>query len=360
MTEPVKKSKDELEMEKKEKEEMEKQNRLTKEIKETEEQLKFTLEERKKVLSQKKKEIEKKDKIINQMEETNLNLTKEIENLKVEMESKLSKIELTLNETKFWEKERKERLSSYQQVYDSKEEEIKASEELIKNYKKEINKLRKNIDKNVDIDKLNELTDKIKKTINKNNEIENEIKYLEEIQKEHFKCEIEQNKLNKDIEEKEKFIVELKKENKENAKIISDEGSNVIKKKLENKIPKGEILEKMNKNRQIIYYDVQEKLDECKDLNEEQIDEIYNSNDNDLYISKKHKIKKPPYEIEKINQEKTRKKILGIQRNLSERIRIGKEKDMDIILPKINLFNSQEKKILSNVLPKTEIEKYEK
>ncbi len=78
-----------------------------------------------------------------------------------------------------------------------------------------------------------------------------------------------------------------------------------------------------------------------------------------IILLKKKKPYKTNLEIDEEKKNKIRDKNIKSQRYLVERIRSNKIKSK-IELPKITLFNSQEKKILLNVLPEKEIEKYEK
>ena len=369
MSERNKKGKDEKEIDKIEKEEMEKQNRLNKEIKNNDDILKFTIEERKKLIAQKKKEIEQKDQLIKKIEETNENLQRELENLQIEVNNKFSKEEfynLSPKEEfelkkKNYEKIKNERLGSLISRLNVKKKDLEASVEIIKNYKKEINKLKKQIDKNVDLTELNFLTDEIKKYTSQNEILEYEIKELENTQREHNLCEIEQNKLMKQIEELENEISEKKKASRKILKNINYEESNLIHMKDNNKKTKEEIEEEIQESLNQFWEQNLDKLNDYQDLNEEEVKEkikfeTENNYDNSI---KKKKPYKTNLEIDEEKKNKIRDKNIKSQRYLVERIRSNKIKSK-IELPKITLFNSQEKKILLNVLPEKEIEKYEK
>ena len=117
---------------------------------------------------------------------------------------------------------------------------------------------------------------------------------------------------------------------------------------------KEQVDEEIQKSLNEFWDDNKEKLVECQDLNDDTIEKF---NNNKINNNKKKNISNE--EINKINKEIQRNKNLKAQRNLVERIRNDKIKSKDE-LPKICLFNSQEKKILLNVLPEKEIEKYEK
>ena len=369
MTEPSKKGKDEIETEKKEKEEMEKQNLLNKEIKSMDDILKFTLEERKKLIAQKDKEIEQKDQLIKKIKDANENLKRELENLQIEVNNKFSKEEFfdkTPEEAyklkkQHYEKEKKERLGSLIQRLNVKKYDLKTSVEIINQYKKEIDKLKKKIEKKVDLTELNNLTDEIKKVTTQNEILDYEIKELEETQKEHTFCEIEQNKLMKQIEELEKEISDKKKDNKRIIKNINNEESKIIQMKVNNKKPKEEIDQEIQDSLNEFWDQYQDKLNEYQDLNEEEVKEkmIENENNNNDNNIKKKKLFRSNFQIDEENKNKVRNKNLKSQRYLVERIRSNQIKSK-IELPKITLFNSQEKKILLNVLPEKEIEKYEK
>ncbi len=349
MSEKNTKSKEELDAEK-EKEEIEKQTRLLKQIQESEDLLKFTLDERKKLLAQKKKEIEKKEKLIEQMEETNQNLQSELEILQVQVQNKLNKEEIKKKNEQLTN-EKNTRLAPLQKQLEVEKKNLKDILGEINNYKTEIKRLRNKIDKNVDLEELNSLTDEIKMSSMKNQHLKEEIEYLEKVKKEHVKCGIIQNKLQKEIKELEKLVSIQKKENRKNAVMKSKEGSSIIQMKIEGKTQE-EVDEEIQKSLNEFWEDNREKLFEYQELNEDEIEEqLDNKKIKNKNISKE--------EINKIQKEKQKNKNLKAQRNLIERIRNDKIKSKDE-LPKISLFNSQEKKILLNVLPEKEIEKYEK
>jgi len=335
-----------------EKEEIEKQTRLLKQIQENDELLKFTLDERKKLLSQKNKEIEKKEKLIQQMEETNQNLQSELEILQVQIQGKLNKEEINKKNEQL-QKEKKTRLDPLISLLESEKNNLKETLTEINNYKIQIKKLRDKIDERVDLEELNSLTDEIKISSMKNEHLIEEIQYLEKVQNEHIKCGIIQNKLEKEIKDLENLISNQKKNNRKNAMMISKEGSNIIQMKIEGK-SKEQVDEEIQKSLNEFWDDNKEKLVECQDLNDDTIEKF---NNNKINNNKKKNISNE--EINKINKEIQRNKNLKAQRNLVERIRNDKIKSKDE-LPKICLFNSQEKKILLNVLPEKEIEKYEK
>ena len=351
MSEKNIKSKEDVDPEK-EKEEIEKQTRLLKQIQENDELLKFTLDERKKLLSQKNKEIEKKEKLIQQMEETNQNLQSELEILQVQIQGKLNKEEINKKNEQL-QKEKKTRLDPLISLLESEKNNLKEILTEINNYKIQIKKLRDKIDERVDLEELNSLTDEIKISSMKNEHLIEEIQYLEKVQNEHIKCGIIQNKLEKEIKDLENLISNQKKNNRKNAMMISKEGSNIIQMKIEGK-SKEQVDEEIQKSLNEFWDDNKEKLVECQDLNDDTIEKF---NNNKINNNKKKNISNE--EINKINKEIQRNKNLKAQRNLVERIRNDKIKSKDE-LPKICLFNSQEKKILLNVLPEKEIEEYEK
>ena len=351
MSEKNIKSKEDVDPEK-EKEEIEKQTRLLKQIQENDDLLKFTLDERKKLLSQKNKEIEKKEKLIQQMEETNQNLQSELEILQVQIQGKLNKEEINKKNEQL-QKEKKTRLDPLISLLESEKNNLKETLTEINNYKIQIKKLRDKIDERVDLEELNSLTDEIKISSMKNEHLIEEIQYLEKVQNEHIKCGIIQNKLEKEIKDLENLISNQKKNNRKNAMMISKEGSNIIQMKIEGK-SKEQVDEEIQKSLNEFWDDNKEKLVECQDLNDDTIEKF---NNNKINNNKKKNISNE--EINKINKEIQRNKNLKAQRNLVERIRNDKIKSKDE-LPKICLFNSQEKKILLNVLPEKEIEKYEK
>ncbi len=343
-----KKKKEDLEIERREKEELNKKLFLLQKIKESEEKLKFEQEQRKNLIEMKKKEIERKERTINQMTETNKKLKSELEILQVEVQEKLDKMEFK-EKNDIFENEKKKRYAPLEQLLKVKEKELQNSIDIVKTYKKEKEQLQQIIEDKVDMVQINSLNDQIKLAQEKIYDLEKEQKYLLKVKEEHKKCAFEQNKIQKEIDELKKQINELKQQNKEKAKTerihLSMQTSQIMKDNININRKSPEEKELQIKNSLDEFWSKnKDKLMESDDENNTN----ENNNNNNLSDMKKKEDKKET--------------ILNIKKKIAEEIRnenlkIGKSNDL---LPKIPLFNQNEKKILLNILPEKEIEKFEK
>ena len=350
----IKEPNQDLDLEKREKEELNRKLFLLQKIKESEEKLKLEQEQRKNLIEMKKKEIERKEKTIKQMTQTNQKLQSEFEILQVEIQEKLDKMEYK-EKNDIFENEKKKRYAPLEQLLKVKEKEIQNSIEIVKNYKKEKEQLQQIIEDNIDLIQINSLNDQIKIAQEKIYDLEKEQKYLLKVKEEHKKCSIEQNKIQKEINDLKKNINELRQQNKEKAKTerihLSMKTSQIIKDlgNFKKKSPEEKELQIKNSLDEF-WSKNKDKLMESEeeDNNNNSIDNFNNSNNNINNISKK-------------NEDNKKNNILNIKRKLDEEIRnenyrLGKSYE----LPKLHLFNQNEKKILLNVLPEKEIEKFEK
>jgi len=118
-----------------------------------------------------------------------------------------------------------------------------------------------------------------------------------------------------------------------------------MRKKIEGQSPQ-DIEEKIKNSLDEFWSKNKEKLKESEEMN----DEIINEENNN---TKQKKMSEE--EMNRMKKEKAQK----AQKLLSNQIRNG-EIGKSTELPKISLFNQNEKKILMNVLPEKEIEKFEK
>ena len=296
----------------------------------------------------KKKEIERKERTINQMTETNKKLKSELEILQVEVQEKLDKMEFK-EKNDIFENEKKKRYAPLEQLLKVKEKELQNSIDIVKTYKKEKEQLQQIIEDKVDMVQINSLNDQIKLAQEKIYDLEKEQKYLLKVKEEHKKCAFEQNKIQKEIDELKKQINELKQQNKEKAKTerihLSMQTSQIMKDNININKKSPEEKELQIKNSLDEFWSKnKDKLMESDDENNTN----ENNNNNILNDMKKKEDKK--------------ENILNIKKKIAEEIRnenlkIGKSNEL---LPKIPLFNQNEKKILLNILPEKEIEKFEK
>ncbi len=344
----IKEPNQDLDLEKREKEELNRKLFLLQKIKESEEKLKLEQEQRKNLIEMKKKEIERKEKTIKQITQTNQKLQSEFEILQVEIQEKLDKMEYK-EKNDIFENEKKKRYAPLEQLLKVKEKEIQNSIEIVKNYKKEKEQLQQIIEDNIDLIQINSLNDQIKLAQEKIYDLEKEQKYLLKVKEEHKKCAFEQNKIQKEIDELKKQINELKQQNKEKAKTerihLSMQTSQIMKDNININKKSPEEKELQIKNSLDEFWSKnKDKLMESDDENNTN----ENNNNNNLSDMKKKEDKK--------------ENILNIKKKIAEEIRnenlkIGKSNEL---LPKIPLFNQNEKKILLNILPEKEIEKFEK
>ena len=271
-----------------------------------------------------------------------------MEILQVEVQEKLDKMEFK-EKNDIFENEKKKRYAPLEQLLKVKEKELQNSIDIVKTYKKEKEQLQQIIEDKVDMVEINSLNDQIKLAQEKIYDLEKEQKYLLKVKEEHKKCAFEQNKIQKEIDELKKQINELKQQNKEKAKTerihLSMQTSQIMKDNININKKSPEEKELQIKNSLDEFWSKnKDKLMESDDENNTN----ENNNNNILNDMKKKEDKK--------------ENILNIKKKIAEEIRnenlkIGKSNEL---LPKIPLFNQNEKKILLNILPEKEIEKFEK
>ena len=335
----------ETENTKKEKEEIQKQNEIKLQIKELEEKIAFEKDQRNKVMSMKKAELLRKEKNIEQIEETNKKLEIEINRIKKEIDTKLNK-----TDEKDKEKEKKVNNNATNNPLEKElkenDKEIENSKQLIDQYKKDINNLQKIIDKKIDITEINNLKVEIKNTQERISILQKEKKYLLNINEEHNKCLEYQTKLQEDINYYQNELNKLKMENKEKEKIKTEQHINNTKSN--NNKYKGLSPEQIQQKKE---KHIQNSLSEFWSQNKQKLLK-YSLSDNK--ITNKEELS---------NKNKNNKNYLlyNKKKKYGEGI---KDFNLDIYnnndLPVLPLFNNKEKKILLNVLPEEEIQKYEK
>ena len=158
-------------------------------VKEFEDKLKFEKDERKKQIEVKNKEIESKEKVIFTIAGTNKKLVNELEDLKKEVDEKLDKIGLKqLKETEK-EIEMKKKQQPLEHVLKVKEKELKNALNLLEVIKKDKDNLQKNLNEKSDFNKVISLQDKLKEEENKKIQLETEIRSFQKLKDEHNKCE---------------------------------------------------------------------------------------------------------------------------------------------------------------------------
>lgn len=328
-----------------EKEEILKQNILLKQIKELEDKLKFEQEQRNYLKESKEKEITQKQITINQMSETNQALQNELEKIQVRIQEKLDKIENKEKNDKN-ESEKKKEESPLVQLLKVKEKELADSNMAVDKYKKEKDVLRKKLDETINIKEINSLNAEIKIAQEKIEELNEEKKYLNEIKEEHLKCQEEQNKIKQEIKNIQNELNKLKEENKTKAKTDKIKLAINFHNKYEGLTKKDAFIKKEE--------NIKKSLDEFWKINQKKMLSL--SNDTNIKSGNELKTTSNNNTVRKnINSLFNKKKKFGEEiRNKNLEISNSNE------LPIIPLFNNSEKKILLNILPEKEIEKFEK
>ena len=342
-----------------EKIELEKQKELLKQIKEYEAKLKFEKEQGKILIEMKESEIEQKEKRIKEMTDANTHLEGELAKLQARFQEQLDHMENKEKNDKN-ELEKNKEKESLAQLLKVKEKELDNNNLVIDKYKKEKDALKKKLDEDFNINEINNLNDQIKIAQKKVDELKEEKNYYYKIKEEHLKCQDEQNKIIKEINNLKEELNKIKEENKNKSKqerLNMGVGTNFqsrnkglseeqIQIKKEQKIKKS-LDEFWKKN--------QDKLLNSSNDNaafkNNTINNEYSNIDNDNY----------PGTIIRRSQRKSINTLFKRKKQFGDEVR-NKNLDIDnsIELPIIPLFNKNEKKILLNILPEKEIEKYEK
>lgn len=294
---------------------------LERQIKEYENKIRLEKEQRATLVEYKQKEIETLKASIYQMNQTNQKLQTELEKLQVEVQEKLDRIEFKDKKPQF-EKKRKQIEDPLEQLVKVKEKELKCTMGIIGSFKKEREKYEELIKEKVDLEQINLLNDQIKIANEKIIELEKEISFLQKIKEDHMACIKKKEKLEFDIAEIKRSILIVKKEKKE--KMRSERAANVYKPTSQN----------------------QTKHKKSPEEREREIKRDINN----FWVKNEHVFS--PKTTDKQNSSLS--KVLVFDKKSKRNV------DSQTVLPKIHLFNSEEKKVLLNILPSKEIEKFER
>ena len=249
-------------------------------------------------------------------------------------------------------------------------------------FKKKKEELQKELDQKVKMNEINDLTSQINLAKVKLKNLEQEKKDLEIIKKIHENCEKEKSKIESEINKLKKNLDELRKQNKIKEKQINEKGSKIIKGK--NKIS---IVDEKNMTEEELKKYKEQKVQRISN----QINKFWQKNAGLLEeqntppdVKEANKKKKKKIELNvnmnKLKEEKFNKKLNYAQELRNEEIingviadKVKKKKEENnenneneninsTELPKISspLFNQNEKKVLGNIIPEKEINKYEK
>ena len=270
------------------------------------------------------------------------------------------------------EQEIKNQQNTLEQMLKEKEKELSNSNIQVDKFTKEKEKLRKQLDETININEINYLKDQIKIAQEKVNELNKEKNYLSEIKDEHLKCQEKFQKLNQEIDKLKEELNELKKQQRKETKYDNLNIGTMNNSKSVKKINSGkgdwnaspmsatsernfkQNLEEEEKIKKSLEKFWKINKDKLLSLSNEKIDQ---NNNNTYFTAIKDKGNK---EI-KTKLVKKRNNLFNKKKKFGDELR-NKNLDSNISneLPLIPLFNNQEKKILLNILPEKELEKFEK
>ena len=182
------------------------QNKLSAQIKSTEEKINLEKNNSKKLFNLKEEEINKKNKELQNLRNNNQRLKINLQKLQVETNKRLDKIEMK-EKNELYEKEKEKRQSSLEQLLHVKEKEIVNSIQIIEKKKKKMKSLETILEKNVDMSQINNLYYRINMAKTELANLNTEKESLEKIKEEHFIC---QQKIENLLSEIEKLKGELR------------------------------------------------------------------------------------------------------------------------------------------------------
>jgi len=354
-----------------EKDLLKKQNELLFQINTLEEKLRFEKEQHQYLIESKQEEIEFKTNKINQLKGVNEKLQNEFKNLQAKAQENMDKIENREKNDRN-EQEKQNRQNSLEQMLKVKEKELSNSNYQVDKFTKEKEKLRKKLDETININEINYLKDQIKVAQEKVDELNKEKKYLSDIQEEHFKCQEKFQNLNQEIDKLKEELNEIKKQQRKETKFDHNNLGTMNNSKSMKKIIPGKgdlglgqgisIGAKLLKQNQEEEEKIKKSLEKFWKINK---DKLLSLSSEKIEQNKSHNF----ISMTKNNADKEVKtKLIKKTNNLfNKKKKFGEElrnknidNNMSNELPLIPLFNSQEKKILLNILPEKELEKFEK
>ena len=352
-----------------EKELLKKQNELLLQINTLEEKLKFEKEQHQFLIESKQEEIEFKTNKINQLKGVNEKLQNEFKNLQAKAQENMDKIENREKNDRN-EQEKQNRQNSLEQMLKVKEKELSNSNYQVDKFTKEKEKLRKKLDETININEINYLKDQIKVAQEKVDELNKEKKYLSDIQEEHFKCQEKFQNLNQEIDKLKEELNEIKKQQRKETKFDHNNLGIMNNSKSMKKITSGKgdlglgqgigIGAKLLKQNQEEEEKIKKSLEKFWKINKDKLlslsSEKIEQNKSHIAMTKNN-----------LNSEIKTKLIKKTNNLFNKKKKFGEElrnknidNNLSNELPLIPLFNTQEKKILLNILPEKELEKFEK
>ena len=357
----------ETEHTKKQKEEIIKQNELRTKIEKLEQKIKLELEQYNIVISARKKELSSTEEKIKQITERNESLKIAIEKVQKEMELKFNKNKKKENTLNYYNKQIKEEDPDIIKIKENNNL-IENTRKTMEKYKQDINKLENAIYEDDNIKQINNIKFEIKTAKQRIDTLMKEKKYLLSVVEIHNNCLESQDKVQKDIDyytiELNKLKMERNKEEKEKNEILRNDMVvvNKNKQKLREALLSPHELEKLKETK------IKKTINEFWQSNKQKLLKYSlsdaNININTIPVSKnKDKILKTDVFQSKVNNDNKLNKnaLYKKKKNYAENLNnLNLDIDTEEDPPLLPLFNLETKSILRQILPLSEIEKYEK
>jgi hypothetical protein len=309
------------------------------------------------IIDEKTKELKEKDKAVQTITVTNSKLMQTLDELKKEVDEHFDKVSVRQITDKIKKSKEENKQNPLEIVVKVKEKELKNANHLMEILRKDNEQLQKNLDNYGDFNSILQLQDKLKVKEKEVFDLNLEIKTLTRSLEEHKKC----STIRKETENEIKILKDDYKAIKEGmkmqqAKMKDDEKARQktvdkminLKKELD-KIQKGGELS-INNSEAINKLLSNSENKKVSNLNHDpNIAGILQTDDKKENLKKNQSSEKKLISIKNINANNSNSKTLISRKKLSI------QND-----DKIKLFTSEEKIKLENILPKDELEKYEK
>ena len=339
-----------------EEEERKKLVELEKQIKEIEDKFSFEQQYRQNIINLKEKEKEQKEKEINQLKSANDELNEQLKNMKKQIKENLD----------FFSKEKDNKNKepdALEEMFKVKENELKYYIDINKSKEKEKERLQKELNSKVNLEQFNSLKNQIEFAAKKKEELDKQIEEMEPMRLEHEKCEEEKAKIKNEIYNLQKNLEEIKKANRKKFIKETEDKRMDIKHNNMSKLFNDLDEEQIKNLKEQLY---KKKIDKLWEKNKE----TENSIDNDIVKQEddnKKNIKNLKYIPENYLEIVQKKHNFNTKMDFSKKVRNNchkKEIKMDDLqiteLPKIPLLEKNKRKVLLNIIPEKEIQKYEK
>jgi hypothetical protein len=328
---------------------------LIQKIKEYEEKMKNDKEVSKKLIDTKNKEIENKDKVIFSISGSNKKLINELDDLRREVDEKLDKVGVKQLKEIEKEKEKERKRQPLEHVLKVKEKELKNALCLLEVFKKDKENLQKNLNEKSEFQKVVQLQDKLKEEEIKVSNLESEIRALNKMKEEHNKC----NVMKEEMDSERKHIITevkyLKEKNKELLKKIREEEDK--NDKMNKIINESRIKQNPNPQNSVANLNLGNNVSTTlPNINKENprsnnLQKYWNMLESADKMHDDTALKKVSSEKKDLNKEKQKFSVSLQNKNF----RMAESVDSR---PK--LFGLEEKKIISKLLPSSEISRLEK